>query len=86
VEGIERIVGARPGERLEVRFRGQELERTIQRAARQDALAFVAAGTWTATGATASSDQVSEWAPALLGILATVLTVVLLVDLWRHRR
>jgi predicted unusual protein kinase regulating ubiquinone biosynthesis (AarF/ABC1/UbiB family) len=86
IEGVERIVGARPGERLEVRFRGPELERTIQHAARQIALAFVAAGTWTATGATAASDQVGDWAPLLLGILATVVTAWLLIDLWRTRR
>ena len=86
VEGIERIVGARPGERLEVRFRGPELERTIQHAARQIALALVAAGTWTATGATAASEQVGDWAPLVLGIVAAVVTLWLLVDLWRTRR
>jgi len=86
IEGVERVVGARPGDRLTVSFRGPELERTIQRAARQVALAFVAAGTWTATGATAASDHVSGWAPFLLGLLATVLTVLLLADLWRNRR
>jgi ubiquinone biosynthesis protein len=85
IEGVEKIVGARPGERLEVRFRGPELERTIQRAARQVALAFVAAGAWTATGATAASESIGEWAPLLLGLLAAILTVTLLIDLWRHR-
>ncbi len=86
IEGVERVVGARPGERLTVSFRGPELERTIQRAARQVALAFVAAGTWTATGATAASDQIGGWAPLLLGILAAVVTALLFADLWRWRR
>ena len=86
IEGVERVVGARPGERLTVSFRGPELERTIQRAARQVALAFVAAGTWTATGATAASDQIGGWAPLLLGILAAVVTALLFADLWRNRR
>jgi ubiquinone biosynthesis protein len=85
VEGVERIVGARPGQRLQVTFRGVELEDTIRRAARQLALAFTAAGTWTAAGVTAASDQVGEWAPFTLGAVATGLTVVLLGDLWRHR-
>ena len=44
-------------------FRGPELESTIRRAARQISLAFVAAGTWAATGATAASDSVGDWAP-----------------------
>jgi ubiquinone biosynthesis protein len=85
VEGVERIVGARPGQRLQVTFRGLELEDTIRRAARQVALAFTAAGTWTATGVTAASNQVGDWAPLTLGAAATVLTVILLGDLWRHR-
>jgi predicted unusual protein kinase regulating ubiquinone biosynthesis (AarF/ABC1/UbiB family) len=86
IEGVERMVGARPGDRLEVHFRGQELEATIRRAARQVALAFVAAGAWTATGATAASESVGSWAPILLGLLAAVLTLLLLADIWRHRR
>jgi predicted unusual protein kinase regulating ubiquinone biosynthesis (AarF/ABC1/UbiB family) len=85
VEGVERVVGARPGQRLQVTFRGVELEDTIRRAARQLALAFTAAGTWTATGVTAASDQVGDWAPVTLGAAAAALTVLLLGDLWRHR-
>jgi predicted unusual protein kinase regulating ubiquinone biosynthesis (AarF/ABC1/UbiB family) len=85
VEGVERVVGARPGQRLQVTFRGVELEDTIRRAARQVALAFTAAGTWTAAGVTAASDQVGDWAPVTLGTVAAALTVVLLGDLWRHR-
>jgi predicted unusual protein kinase regulating ubiquinone biosynthesis (AarF/ABC1/UbiB family) len=73
VEGFERVVGSRPGERLQVQFRGPELEGTIRRAARQISLAFVAAGTWTATGATAASDSVGDWAPATLGITAVLM-------------
>jgi hypothetical protein len=68
-----------------VTFRGVELEDTIRRAARQLALAFTAAGTWTAAGVTAASDQVGDWAPVTLGAVATALTVALLGDLWRHR-
>jgi hypothetical protein len=85
VEGFERVVGSRPGDRLQVQFRGPELESTIRRAARQISLAFVAAGTWAATGATAASDSVAEWAPVTLGAIAATVTVVLFGDLWRHR-
>jgi predicted unusual protein kinase regulating ubiquinone biosynthesis (AarF/ABC1/UbiB family) len=85
VEGFERVVGSRPGDRLQVQFRGPELESTIRRAARQVSLAFVAAGTWTATGATAASDSVDEWAPVTLGLTAAAVTIVLFGDLWRHR-
>jgi predicted unusual protein kinase regulating ubiquinone biosynthesis (AarF/ABC1/UbiB family) len=85
VEGFERVVGSRPGARLQVQFRGPELEATVRRAARQISLAFVAAGTWAATGATAASDSVGDWAPATLGLTAAAVTVVLFGDLWRHR-
>ena len=68
-----------------MQFRGPELETTVRRAARQISLAFVAAGTWAATGATAASESVGEWAPATLGAIAAAVTVVLLGDLWRHR-
>ena len=68
-----------------MQFRGPELEATVRRAARQLSLAFVAAGTWAATGATAASDSVGDWAPATLGVTAAAVTVVLFGDLWRHR-
>jgi predicted unusual protein kinase regulating ubiquinone biosynthesis (AarF/ABC1/UbiB family) len=41
LEALERMVGARPGEKLEVNFRGTSLEDTIWRAGRQLALGLV---------------------------------------------
>ena len=43
VEAVERLIGARPGQKLEVNFRATTLEQTIRRAGRRLALALTAA-------------------------------------------
>jgi predicted unusual protein kinase regulating ubiquinone biosynthesis (AarF/ABC1/UbiB family) len=87
VEAVERVTGARPGPRLEVRFRGIEpLEDTIRAASRRLSIGLTAGGALIATGITAASAHVADWVPITLGSVAGVLTAALGLDLLRGRR
>jgi predicted unusual protein kinase regulating ubiquinone biosynthesis (AarF/ABC1/UbiB family)/nucleotide-binding universal stress UspA family protein len=85
VEAVERLIGARPGQKLEVNFRATTLERTIRRAGRRLALALTAGAAMLGTALTAVSDKVTWWLPVAFGVAAFVLTVGLIVDLVRKR-
>jgi predicted unusual protein kinase regulating ubiquinone biosynthesis (AarF/ABC1/UbiB family) len=86
VEAIERLIGARPGQKLEVNFRATTLETTIRRAGRRLALALTAGAAILGTALTAVSDKVASWVPIGFGVLALVLTLGLVVDLVRRRQ
>jgi len=86
VEAVERLIGARPGQKLEVNFRAASLESTIRRAGRRLALALTAGAAILGTALTAVSDRVPGWLPAAFGVGALVLTLALVVDLVRRRR
>jgi ubiquinone biosynthesis protein len=86
VEAIERLIGARPGQKLEVNFRATTLETTIRRAGRRLALALTAGAAILGTALTAVSDKVASWVPLGFGVLALVLTLGLVVDLVRRRQ
>jgi predicted unusual protein kinase regulating ubiquinone biosynthesis (AarF/ABC1/UbiB family) len=83
VEAIERLIGARPGQKLEVNFRASTLETTIRRAGRRLALALTAGAALLATGLTVLSARVAEWVPIVFGVAAAVLTLGLLADIFR---
>jgi ubiquinone biosynthesis protein len=85
VEAIERLVGARPGQKLEVNFRASTLETTIRRAGRRLALSLTAGAAILGTALTAVSDRVASWVPVAFGAAAAALTLSLLVDLVRKR-
>jgi ubiquinone biosynthesis protein len=85
VEAVERLIGARPGQKLEVNFRATTLETTIRRAGRRLALALTAGAAMLGTALTAVSDKVTWWLPVAFGAAAFVLTVGLVVDLARKR-
>ncbi len=86
VESVERISGARPGQRFQVDVRGiSPLEQTIRITGRRLALAVTAASALVASGTTAAAEKVSNWVPASLGSLGAGLTLLLLLDLLRHR-
>ena len=86
IQALERIIGARPGERLEVDIRGiTPLERTIRIVARQLALAITAGSSLIACGATASAPHVARWVPISLGSAGALIASVLLFDLVRRR-
>ena len=84
VESIERLIGARPGQKLEVNFRASTLETTIRRAGRRLALGVTAGAALLATGLTVLSDRVAGWVPAAFGIVGAVLTLGLIADLFRR--
>jgi predicted unusual protein kinase regulating ubiquinone biosynthesis (AarF/ABC1/UbiB family)/nucleotide-binding universal stress UspA family protein len=85
VEAIERLVGARPGQKLEVNFRAATLETTIRRAGRRLALSLTAGAAILGTALTAVSDRVANWVPLAFGAAAAALTLSLLIDLVRKR-
>jgi ubiquinone biosynthesis protein len=84
VEAVERLIGARPGQKLEVNFRASTLETTIRRAGRRLALGLTAGAALLATGLTVLSTRVAGWVPVAFGVAAGVLTLGLLVDLFRR--
>ncbi len=85
LEAIERMIGARPGQKMEINFRAAPLEATVRRAGRQLALGLMAGAAILASGVTALSARVPGWVPVTFGVVAGVLTFGLLVDLFRKR-
>jgi hypothetical protein len=85
IEAVERLIGARPGQKLEVNFRASTLEATIRHAGRQLALGLTAGAAGLSTGITAISTRVAGWVPVTFGVVAAVLTIGLLIDLVRRR-
>ncbi len=86
VEAVERLIGARPGQKLEVNFRAASLEQTVRRAGRRLALGAVAAAALLGTAIVATSDRVAEWVTVALGGIGLLFTIGLLADLFRDRR
>jgi predicted unusual protein kinase regulating ubiquinone biosynthesis (AarF/ABC1/UbiB family)/nucleotide-binding universal stress UspA family protein len=86
IEAVERLIGARPGQKLEVNFRASTLEQTMRRAGRRLAMALVAAASLLGTAIVATSDRVPEWIPITLGTIGALFTVGLFIDLIRNRR
>jgi hypothetical protein len=86
VESIERLIGARPGQKLEVNFRAASLETTVRRAGRHLALGAVAAAALLGTAIVATSERVQPWVAWTLGGVGVLFTVGLVVDLIRSSR
>jgi predicted unusual protein kinase regulating ubiquinone biosynthesis (AarF/ABC1/UbiB family)/nucleotide-binding universal stress UspA family protein len=84
IEAVERLIGARPGQKLEVNFRAASLERTVRRAGRRLAIGLVAASSL--LGAAITADAKEAWLPITLGGIGLVFTIGLLMDLVRDRR
>jgi predicted unusual protein kinase regulating ubiquinone biosynthesis (AarF/ABC1/UbiB family)/nucleotide-binding universal stress UspA family protein len=85
IEAIERLIGARPGQKLEINFRAAPLEATVRRAGRHLALGLTAGAAILASGLTVLSARVPGWVPVTFGVLGGLLTVGLLIDLFRKR-
>ncbi len=85
IEAVERLIGARPGQKLEVNFRATTLEATIRRAGRRLALALTAGAAVLASGLTAVSDKAPVWVPVVFGAAGAALTLGMLVDVIRKR-
>ena len=85
IEGFERVIGSRPGPKLQVDVRGMNpLEHTIRIAARRLALAITGGSALVATGATAAAQQVPNWVPVTLGSAGGTICALLLLDLLRR--
>jgi ubiquinone biosynthesis protein len=85
VEALERMIGARPGQKMEINFRAAPLEATVRRAGRLLALGLTAGAAIIASGLTAISARVPGWVPITFGVVATLLTAGMLLDLFRSR-
>ncbi|HXW71778.1 MAG TPA: AarF/UbiB family protein [Methylocella sp.] len=84
-EAVERLIGARPGQKLEVNIRASTLESTVRHAGRQLALGMTGGAAGLAAGLTAMSARVGGWVPMTFGAAAGVLTAALLIDFMRRR-
>jgi nucleotide-binding universal stress UspA family protein len=85
IDALERLVGARPGPKLEVKFRANTLEDAVRRTGHRVALGLTAAASVLAAGLTAGSAAVAEWIPAGFGVSGAVLTLGLIADAMRRR-
>jgi ubiquinone biosynthesis protein len=86
MEAIERLSGARPGPKLQVQFRGMEgLETTVRRIGRRLALAMVAAAALVGSAFASASAEAPRWLAPVMGVGGVILTVGLLIDLFRRR-
>jgi hypothetical protein len=86
VEAFERVTGARPGQKLQVHFRGAELEDVISGAARRLSLGLTGAAAILGSAVTASAQDVQAWVPLAFGGAGTFLTGMLVLDVLRRRR
>jgi predicted unusual protein kinase regulating ubiquinone biosynthesis (AarF/ABC1/UbiB family)/nucleotide-binding universal stress UspA family protein len=85
IEAVERLIGARPGQKLEVNFRADSLEGTIRRAGRRLALGLIAGAAILASGLTGVSERVDPWVPVTFGVVGGLLTLGILIDIIRKR-
>jgi hypothetical protein len=78
---VEGAVGARPGARLQVDFRGTEpLEETIDRASRRLSLALGLCGAFVGAVMTTNSIQAPRWVPVTMGGIGGALAAKLLLE------
>jgi len=85
LETVERVVGARTGQNLEVNFRSNAIEEAVRRAGRRLAVGLVAAACVLAAGLAGASTAAASWVPAAFGAAAAVLTLGLIADLALRR-
>jgi hypothetical protein len=83
IEALERLVGARPGEKLDVNIRGTTLEQTIWRAACQVAIGLVGGFALLASAIqTGIHGEIDHWSMAF-GIAGLISVVILVGGLVR---
>ena len=84
-EAVERMVGARPGDRLEVNFKGTSIEATVRRVGRQLALGVVAGFGMLAGAIGAAAHTAPDWT-ITFGVVGLAALVLLGVDMIRTPR
>ncbi|ARN83693.1 universal stress protein [Methylocystis bryophila] len=82
-ETVEKLIGARPGQNLEVKFLAHSLEEGVRRTGRQLTFGMIATASLFSAGFTAGSPE--HWPPIAFGLVGAVLTLFLLVDMARGR-
>jgi hypothetical protein len=87
LEALERMVGTRPGEKLEVNIRGKALEETIGRAGRQIALGVIGGLALLASAMTANARGAGAagWS-IIFGATGIAAAVILAVGVARGRK
>lgn len=85
VEAVERLIGARPGDRLAVNFQADALETTIRRGARRIGVALAASAGLLATGLLALADRIDGRIVLVMGVVAGILTLGLVLDVARRK-
>ena len=86
VEAVESLVGVRPGgPKLAVNFRANSLENIVRHTGRRLTLGLIAAASILTSGFTAISTVVAEWVPITFGVVAGLLILGLVIDLWKYR-
>lgn len=85
IEAIERLIGARPGQKLVVNFRADSLEDMVRRTGRRLVLGLAAAASMLSSGLTVMSGTVADWVPVTFGIVAGLLMIGLILELIRGR-
>jgi len=86
LEALERLVGARPGEKLEVNFKGTSLEDTIWSAGRQLAIGVVGGFALLASAITSNARGGNDRWSIAFGAAGLASVVVLIVGFARGRR
>ncbi len=85
IETFERLIGARPGQKLAVNFHATSLEDVVRQTGRRLALGLIAAASILAAGLAAVSTSLANWVPATFGVAGGLLTFGLIVDVLRRR-
>jgi predicted unusual protein kinase regulating ubiquinone biosynthesis (AarF/ABC1/UbiB family)/nucleotide-binding universal stress UspA family protein len=82
-ETVEKLIGAKPGQNLEVKFLAHSLEDGLRRTGRQLTIGLIATASLFSAGFTHGSAD--RWPPIAFGTVGAILTVFLLVDMARGR-
>jgi len=82
-ETVEKLIGAKPGQNLEVKFLAHSLEDGVRRTGRQLTVGLIATASLFSAGFTAGSPE--RWPPIAFGTVGAILTLFLLVDMARGR-
>jgi ubiquinone biosynthesis protein len=82
-ETVEKLIGAKPGQNLEVKFLAHSLEEGVRRTGRQLTIGLIATASLFSAGFTAGSPE--RWPPIAFGAVGAILTLFLLVDMARRR-
>jgi predicted unusual protein kinase regulating ubiquinone biosynthesis (AarF/ABC1/UbiB family) len=85
LEAVESVVGARPGSKLQVDFRGTDVEEAVAQAGRRLSLAVALLGALIGTGMAGNSGRSPRWLPAMMGGLGSIFAGGLLIDLLKSR-